>query len=234
MQLSVVIPVREEGSDVVKRISALHRILISAGISHEMIVVDDNVESRRLAPLMEEWKLLTTAGGSGSGAARKTGTEAAVGEWVAWIDADGTYSASDLVKCWEAREGCEQIIGRRFTDYGRWRLLRLTAKRLANTTASILFHQHIPDLNSGLRIFRRHSATSWLHWLPAGFSCTSSATLGAMAYQQRIRFIPIEYHPRAEGTHSKFHPLRDGIQLFSAIFRIRWLASWHGIAGMKS
>ena len=85
----------------------------------------------------------------GSGAARKTGIAEAKGEWIAWIDGDGTYPAEDLARLWEARPDYDQVIGARPCDHGPLRWLRLSVKRLACLWAERRWKRAIPDLNSG-------------------------------------------------------------------------------------
>lgn len=155
----------------------------------------------------------------GSGAARKTGLKYAKGEWIAWIDGDGTYAPEDLATLWNVREPYDQVIGLRNCDYGQLRIVRIAVKRLACSLAERRWKRTLPDLNSGLRIFRRDAANAWSDELPDGFSCATTATLAALAHNQALGFIPIRYLARPQGTRSKFHPIRDTFRLFRVIRR---------------
>ncbi len=200
----------------------------------EIIVVDDGSLDHGLETAPPSWRIFSFTKSHGSGAARKLGTEASNGDWIAWIDADGTYRMEDLLACLRAiRPGIHQVIGCRSTDYGQWKTCRLLVKRLASNLASVLFQSQILDLNSGLRVFSRESAKTWLHWLPPGFSCTTTATLAALGCGQNLAFLPIDYCPRAHGTRSKFRPFADGAKLFATIFRICWLSWCRHLARMK-
>ncbi|MGH8020682.1 MAG: glycosyltransferase family 2 protein [Opitutaceae bacterium] len=160
----------------------------------------------------------------GSGAARRTGSARACGEWVAWIDADGTYDPQDLEHLLRHSANSDQVIGTRDNEQGRWKLLRRAAKTFARSLASALLRTQIPDLNSGLRIIRRQCLAGWIEELPDGFSCTSTATLAALRRRQRVRFVPIGYRSRLPGSSSKFDPIFDTLRLFKVVLRYGFLA----------
>jgi YD repeat-containing protein len=101
----------------------------------------------------------------------------------------------------------------------RW--LRLMVKRTSFLFASLLWLRWIPDLNSGLRVFRRECLLEWVHQLPDGFSCTSTATLAALSNRQRVEFVSIPYRSRTNGAASKFHPFFDTLKLWRAILKAR-------------
>ncbi|MGZ6978742.1 MAG: glycosyltransferase family 2 protein, partial [Acidimicrobiia bacterium] len=65
----------------------------------------------------------------------------------------------------------------------------------------------IPDLNSGLRAFRADVARQYLYQLPPGFSCVTTITMAFLANGYSVKYIPIEYSPRA--GESKFHWWKD-------------------------
>ena len=49
----------------------------------------------------------------------------------------------------------------------------------------------IPDLNSGLRAFRRDVALQYVHLLPAGFSCVSTITMMFLAHGYTVKYLPM-------------------------------------------
>ena len=83
----------------------------------------------------------------------------------------------------------------------------MPAKWFIRKLASYLVETNIPDLNSGLRAFRRDVALQYVHHLPAGFSCVTTITMSFLANGYSVKYVPIDYFPRA-GT-SKFHWWRD-------------------------
>src|SRR4029453_14083488 len=84
--------------------------------------------------------------------------------------------------------------------------------------AQYLVEHEIPDLNSGLRVFRRDVADQYLHLLPAGFSCVTTLTMSFLANGYSVKYVPIDYRPRA-GT-SKFHWGRDTKRYILQVVRL--------------
>ena len=83
----------------------------------------------------------------------------------------------------------------------------MPAKWFIRKLASYLTETDIPDLNSGLRAFRRDVAMQYVHQLPAGFSCVTTLTMSFLANGYSVKYVPIDYSPRA--GKSKFHWWRD-------------------------
>ena len=92
---------------------------------------------------------------------------------------------------------------------GKWIITRL---------AEYLSHQKIPDLNSGLRVFRRDVALRFLSLYPDGFSFTTTITLAMLTNHYKVMFLPINYLKRV--GKSSIHPIRDFTNFTILIIRI--------------
>ena len=75
----------------------------------------------------------------------------------------------------------------------------------------------IPDLNSGLRVFRKDVAQQFSRILPDGFSFTTTITLAMLERGYRVKYIPINYHSRA--GKSKIRPIYDTLNFVQLILR---------------
>lgn len=220
--LSVVLPTFNEAGHVIDELERIDRSLTAAGIAHEIIVVDD-ASTDDTAALVERWgraRLIRLERNRGAGTARKLGTRAARGRYVAWTDVDLTYPNDrfpEFVAELE-RTGVDQVVGARTSEEGRLKLLRAPAKWFVRRLASYLVRQPIPDLNSGMRVFRRSIAVRYLDLLPAGFSCVSTLSLSFLANDHPVHYLDIEYSPRA--GRSKFHPLRDSYLYVLQVLRM--------------
>jgi len=82
----------------------------------------------------------------------------------------------------------------------------------------MLTNASIPDLNSGLRAFRRQVALPYLRLLPPGFSCVTTITLAFLCNQHDVRYVPIEYAKRS-GT-SKFRFFKDAYRYILQVLRM--------------
>ena len=224
--LSVVIPVHNEAEALGRFLDSLILLLEAALPSkYEIIVINDASTDKSGEVATDAGTnvtLLTQARRKGSGAARKLGSSRASGDIVVWVDGDGTYAPSDVLCLAQFASSDDQVIGARPSDFGRWRRLRLGVKGITRWLAGLLWHTTIPDLNSGLRAFRRDCLLTWLDELPDGFSCTSTATLAALNHRQNVRFLPVSYSARRENSRSKFHPIWDTLRLWRAVGRCWW------------
>jgi hypothetical protein len=81
------------------------------------------------------------------------------------------------------------------------------AKWFIRKLACYLSGTDIPDLNSGLRAFRRDVAMQYVHHLPKGFSCVTTLTMSFLSNGYSVKYVPIDYFPRA--GRSKFHWWKD-------------------------
>ena len=207
-QVSVVLPVYNEVTHLRAEVDRISKSLADAGISYEIIVVDDGSQdgSGEVASELDV-RLLRFASNRGSGSARKYGTMAARGDVVVWTDVDMTYPNDRIPQLVEDLEGFDQVVGARTSEEGAIRLLRRPAKWIIRRLASYLSRTDIPDLNSGFRAFRHDVADQFLYLLPRGFSCVTTITMAFLSNGYSIHYVPIEYSERA--GESKFHWWRD-------------------------
>jgi glycosyltransferase involved in cell wall biosynthesis len=206
--VSVVLPVFNEEGHLAQEVKRIRAALEASAYSFEIIVVDDG-STDGSGPALEALQeaegfgLIRFAHNRGSGSARKAGTRAARGEIVVWTDCDLTYPNDEIPRIVDALPGFDQVVGARTSEQGTLRALRVPAKWFVRRLASYLTGVRIPDLNSGLRAFRRDVGLQYLHLLPAGFSCVTTLTMTFLCNGYSVRYVPIDYFPRA--GRSKFH-----------------------------
>jgi glycosyltransferase involved in cell wall biosynthesis len=206
LDVSVVLPVYNEVGHLAQEVKRIRTALETSGRTFEIIVVDDgsNDGSGEALEAIPGIRLIRFRTNRGSGSARKAGTTAARGRVVVWTDCDLTYPNEDIPRLVDTLdEGWDQVVGARTSEQGTHRALRVPAKWLIRRLASYLTDTKIPDLNSGLRAFRRDVGTQFLHLLPTGFSCVTTITMTFLANGYSVRYVPIDYFPRA--GRSKWH-----------------------------
>jgi glycosyltransferase involved in cell wall biosynthesis len=194
--------------------------------SYEIVVVDDASDDRT-AELAERFaadcwqcpvRVIRRPRRAGAGAARKTGIRECLGDIVVMTDADGTYPAEAIPKLLEQFPAYDQVNGARTSEQGTLPLLRGPAKWLIRMLACYLTGVRIPDLNTGLKAFKREAMRPWLWVVPDGFSCVTTMTLAFLTNGYAVKYVPIEYRPRI-GT-SKFHPIKDTAAYLGTVLRI--------------
>jgi glycosyltransferase involved in cell wall biosynthesis len=225
--VTVVLPAYNEQDHVLAEIERICAALDASEFSYEVLAIDDASTDGTLQVLHDAARrfpcvtVVPFRRNGGSGTARRIGTQQARGEVVVWTDADMTYPNEripELVRILRDDETYDQVVGARTTEEGTHKILRVPAKWLIRKVAERLTNQRIPDLNSGLRAFRRSVALPYLRLLPPGFSCVTTITLAFLSNQHDIRYVDIEYAKRA-GT-SKFHFVRDAYRYILQVLRM--------------
>lgn len=203
--VSVIIPAYNEEGGIAQQIQTVHAILDEYDITHEVIVVDDGSADRTSEQVASaRARLLRHPENRGYGASLKTGITAAEYETIVIIDADGTYPADQIPHLVSALETADMAVGARTGEDVHIPLVRQPAKWFLRMLATQIAEQQIPDLNSGLRAFRRECIRQYFPILSNRFSFTTTSTLAYMADGYRVVYHPINYYPRV-GT-SKIVP----------------------------
>ncbi len=221
--LSIVIPAlnEEDGIQIVlARTLSIRPQLADLGIRNlELIVVDDGSSDRtaELVAGVEGVRLIRHATNMGYGAALKTGFAAAQGEWVGFLDADGTYPPEHFPALWQAaqEQDADIVIGSRMAGAdSRMPVVRRLGNLIFANLVSLISAQRITDSASGMRIFKR-SILSRLYPLPDGLNLTPVMSTRALHEQLKIVEVPIPYQERV--GRSKLSVVRDGIQFAQSI-----------------
>jgi hypothetical protein len=97
-------------------------------------------------------------------------------------------------------------------------LVRIPGKKLLKFIAQLVVQSPIPDLNSGLRCFKKSIIKQYLHLLPDGFSASTTSTLLMMKRRYRLGYESIITKERIGTSSVKI--LRDGWSILQLIFRI--------------
>jgi glycosyltransferase involved in cell wall biosynthesis len=218
--VTVVVPVLDEEGAVLTTLDALDGALAPCASPYEIVVVDDGSCDRtpELLAARAGIRVLRHERTCGYGAALKTGIRAARHPWIAVIDADGTYPASDVPRLLEGRGSFELIVGARTGRNAHDSWPRALVKETFRMFAEFITGAAIPDLNSGLRVFRRELAERYFDLLPDRFSFTTTITVAAIADGCGVHFTVIEYLPRV--GRSKLRPIGDTLRIGRQLLRL--------------
>jgi len=221
--LSIIIPVFNEVNTIERTIDDLAGIVHSSPFNIEVILVDDGSTdgtSRVLSGIsLKNFRTIRHPVNRGYGASLKTGILAAFYPYAAITDADGTYPNERIPELFEqlCREGYDMVVGARTGSDVEIPKIRKPAKWVLNRIADYLAGFKIPDLNSGLRIFRREVVKKFVNILPDGFSFTTTITLAMLTNGYRVAYGPINYKKR--GGKSKIRPFYDTLNFLQLIIR---------------
>ncbi|WP_338224278.1 glycosyltransferase family 2 protein [Algoriphagus confluentis] len=216
--ISIIVPCYNESMDVLNHtVSVIHETLEKKGIAFEIIVVNDgSKETPDKSQIHIPVQLIHHPVNKGYGASLKTGIKHARYDWIGITDADGTYPNHLFGELIDKAAGMDMVIGaRKWADIS-WS--RKIPKRILTSFASFLSGQKIPDLNSGMRIFKKELAVQFWNLLPKGFSFTSTITLGALTNDHEVAFYEINYFKRI--GKSSISPINDTIVFFTLVTRL--------------
>ncbi|MBG0820927.1 glycosyltransferase family 2 protein [Planomonospora sp. ID91781] len=225
--VTIVLPCYNEQDHVIDEVERICRAMDDSGYTYELVAVDDCSTDETLARLKEaaprfpHMRIRAFHRNGGSGTVRRIGSQEARGEIVVWTDADMTYPNEripELVQILDKDPGIDQVVGARTTEEGSHKFLRVPAKWVIRKIAEWLAGQRIPDLNSGLRAFRKSVARPYLRLLPPGFSCVTTITLSFLSNQHDVHYLPIEYSKRA--GKSKFSFVSDAYRYILQVLRM--------------
>ncbi len=217
-RLSIVVPAYNEERGIGPTLENL--AVIARTLDAEILVVDDG-SSDRTAEIAERFPgvlVFRHDTNRGYGASLKTGIRNASSPWICITDADGTYPNDRIPDLATFLPRYDMVVGARTGTNVAIPLVRRPAKKILNVLANVLTGQDIPDLNSGLRIFKKEIAERFMHLFPSGFSFTTTITLAMLNADYLVKFVPVDYFKR-EGS-SKIRPIRDTYGFLLLILRI--------------
>jgi glycosyltransferase involved in cell wall biosynthesis len=221
--LSVVIPAYNEEDGIqaiMERVLAVRPQLQQVGIHEvELIVVDDGSSDRtsELVQAQPGARLIRHVKNGGYGAALKTGFAVASGEWIGFMDADGTYPPEHYPQLYQAAcsENADLVIGSRMAGAeSQMPKVRRLGNLIFARLVSLISAKQITDSASGMRIFKK-SILPRLYPLPDGLNLTPVMSTRALHEQLKMVEVPIPYSERM--GRSKLSVIKDGMRFAQSI-----------------
>lgn len=219
ISISIVIPAYNEAKGIKEVLVDTKESMKAVSGEYEIIVIDDGSTdgTSDIVGGIADIKLIKHDSNKGYGAALKTGIENAKADLILIIDADGSYPVEDIPRLLEHVDSYAMVVGARMGERVKIPLFRRPAKFLLSLIANYLSGVKIPDLNSGMRVFKKDIAKRFFNILPQGFSFTSTLTLACICNEYPVKYVPINYHSRK--GKSTIHPIKDTVNFALLIVR---------------
>lgn len=220
MKISIVLPAKNESKAIGNTILSIVRIYPDA----EIIVVNDgSTDDTSSIAQKAGAKVINHPYSKGNGAAIKTGTRAANGEIIVFMDADGQHNASDIARLLEfIGQGHDMVVGARQKG-SQASIGRGVANGLYNRLASWMTGHRVEDLTSGFRAVRAEKFREYLYILPNGFSYPTTSTMAFFRAGHSVAYVPIHAAKRVGKSHIRL--FKDGARFLIIIFKIGTLFS---------
>ncbi len=224
--LSVVIPALDEQdaiADTIRRcLDAREEIVAKTGLDAvEVIVVSDGStdDTEVIAHTFPEVAVLAFEHNRGYGAAIQCGFAHARGDWLGFLDADGTCDPRVFAPLCLALEeqGAGVALGSRMGPGSAMPAVRRLGNWIFAVLLGILSKRRVADTASGMRVLRR-SALAHLQPLPDGLHFTPAMTARVLLEDEiGLAEVPMPYAERV--GRSKLSVLRDGVRFLASIAR---------------
>lgn len=219
--ISIIIPAKNEAV-------SLGPLLAEITLSYpdiEIIVVNDG-SSDNTSEVCEKYsvKEICNPYSKGNGAAIKSGTRAAKGDVLVFMDGDGQHQVKDIKALLEKLySGYDMVVGARQGASSQANLARGLGNKLYNRLASWMVGHKIEDLTSGFRAVRAARFRQFLYLYPNGFSYPTTSTMAFFRAGYSVCYHPIVALRREGKSHINF--LKDGIRFLLIIFKVGTLYS---------
>jgi len=226
MDLSIVIPVRNEAANIAPLVAEI-RAVLDGRFDYEIVYVDDgstdatSAEIKALKQGFPRLCLLRHAARSGQSAAIRSGVKAARAPWIVTLDGDGQNDPADIPRLWEIARltpEAEKLLIAGFRQKRRDSYVKRIASRIANGVRASLLGDGTPDTGCGLKLFRRDL------YLDLPFFDHNHRFLPALVLRQGGRVASVEVNhrrrERGQSNYRVFDRLWVGI---ADLFGVMWL-----------
>ena len=223
IMVSLLIPAYNEEQSIIDTIESAKLLFKNLKIKDfEIIVINDgSTDKTKEYASKTGVKIITHPQNLGYGFSLKNGIKNAKFQTIIITDADQTYPLDEVPKLYtEYKKGFDMVVGKR-VGY-KESIFKIILRKILKFVVEFAAGRRIPDINSGLRIFKKDTIKEYLPHLCETFSFTTSATLAYMMNGKFVSYVPINYGKRK--GKSKVSLMRDS---FKTIFYIMQTVTYY-------
>lgn len=211
MKLSIIIPARNEESNIGRTLDGLRRHLDAADLTtYEILVVDDGSTDRTYSIVREvsaqdeRVRVIRNTGRNGFGRAVTCGLNHFSGDAVVIYMADASDSPVDVITYYHIlRDEADCAFGSRFMrgsqiyDYPRFKLI---INRIANQVIRLMFNLPYNDTTNAFKGYRAHVIEGCRPFVSPHFNLTIEIPLKAFVRGYTYKIVPISWRNRDIGV----------------------------------
>lgn len=226
MKYSVVIPLKDEESNVKELIEELEPVMSSLQAPWELICIDDGSTDKtpiilqQLQQTRPHMRILSFARNFGQSSAFDAGFKAATGEFVITMDGDLQNDPKDIPKLIESIGSCDMVCGERVNRKDP--INKKIISSAANFIRSRVCEDGVSDTGCSLKLYRRESLRQiplyeGMHrFLPALF----------LIHGFSITQVPVNHRERVKGK-TKYNLLNRSLNTVVDMWAVRWMKKRH-------
>ncbi len=227
MDLSVVIPIKDEQDNIAPLHEGLREALDPLGLDYEVIFIDDGSSDasftvlETLAANDPRVKAVRFRRNFGQTAALQAGIDWSTGDVLATLDGDLQNDPADIPMLLELldRGGYDAVLGLRLRRQDHF-LIRKLPSLAANWLIRKVTGSSIRDMGCTLRVMRRDLAES----LPLYGEMHRFVPVLAQHYGARLLQVPVRHHPRTRGK-TKYTLMRS-VRVLLDLITVKFLCSY--------
>ena len=208
--LYIIIPAYNESKNIEQCVNDWYPIVESLGnIESRLVIIDDGSTDDTydiLKKLSEGRPLLTllTKKNGGHGSTVLHGYRYAINnnaDYIFQTDSDGQTNPEEFKQFWELRKKYDVIIGNRVAR-GDGKGRKFIEKTVC-VLLRIIFGVKVSDANAPFRLMKKELVEKYINKLPEDFNIPNIMFTTYFVYnKEHIKFIPITFKPRQQGTSS--------------------------------
>ena len=225
VEISIIIPTFNEGDNIGQLLIDLNQGLDRYGVTHEIIVVDDNSPDdtvmivSRQADRDRRIKLVSRRGERGIGSAIYDGLKRSSGKIIITMDADFSHPPESVIKLVESMKNYDLSVGSRYVKGGKMNgpFTRRVLSRSLNKILVLILGLHVHDCTGGFLALGRKVLNSIDKIESRSGDFSFEIIYKAKIAGFKITEIPFEYKWRTKGK-TKTKVFKFGVTyLLSAI-----------------
>ncbi len=223
-ELTVLLLVLDELSNLDQTLAALRETLSSMGMTYELLVVEAAYPAPPPSPTRGEGDFrLVRSALPGYGGALRAGFAAATGAYILTLEADGSHDPSVIASLWAARHRADVVIASRYLEGGAAEMPqpRKVLSRLLNVVYRRGLSLPVRDLSSGYRLYRRESLRS-LSFQANDFDLLEEILIRMMAAGHPIEEVPFRYRTGPSKSRARLARFaKSYLRTFGSMWKLR-------------
>ena len=224
VDLSIVIPARNEAENLSTLMPEINKIVSDMGIYYEILVVDECADDSTSQVVNLNGGRLLCPASRGYGMAILNGMRQALGAYILTIDADFSHPPVFIRNLWEARKSADIIIASRYVQGGKaiMPFTRYLLSRVLNRFFQIGLGIPVRDMSSGYRLYS-DNAVAIDEIECTDFDILEEILVKAIINGKKISEIAFTYAPRRHGS-SHARVFKFGLlylKTFGRLWRLR-------------
>ena len=223
-ELTIALPAYEEAENLKDLLPRIQAVIAPLQISYEIIVADTQTPHDETPAVCQSRGVvyLSRKGGSLYSHAVRTALEASKGEWVIFMDADGSHSPEFIPKLWAERHTADLVIASRYMPGGHTEnpAFLIFLSLAVNVVFRFILGLRCADVSNSFRLYRGADLRA-LHLECEHFDIVEEilVKLNSSREGYRVVEIPFTFEKRKAGR-TKRNLLVFAVGYIATLFRL--------------